>query len=74
MWQKNCHKILKLYNMRMESSNVRKKVKKPLNVIKKLLYMMLELYNMRIEPPNMRKIQPYILGGYLIPFRGRIAL
>ena len=60
--------------MRMESSNVRKKVKKPLNVIKKLLYMMLELYNMRIEPPNMRKIQPYIVSGYLIPFRGRIAL
>ena len=74
MWQKNCHKILKLYNMRMESSNVRKKVKKPLNVIKKLLYMMLELYNMRIEQPNMRKIQPYIVSGYLIPFRGRIAL
>ena len=60
--------------MMMESSNVRKKVKKPLNVIKKLLYMMLELYNMRIEPSNMRKIQSYIVSGYLIPFRGRIAL
>ena len=58
----------------MESSNVRKKVKKPLNVIKKLLYMMLELYNMRIKPPNMRKIQPYIVSGYLIPFTGRITL
>ena len=60
--------------MRMKSSNVRKKVKKSLNVIKKLLYMILELYNMRIEPPNIRKIQPYIVSGDLIPFRGRIAL
>ena len=60
--------------MKMESSNIRKKVRKPLNVIKKLLHMMLELYNMRIELPNMRKIQSYIVSEYLIPFRGRITL
>ena len=60
--------------MRIESSNIRKKVRKPLNVIKKLLHVMLELYNMRIELPYMRKIPSYTVSGYLIPFRGRITL
>ena len=42
--------------MRIESSNIRKKkVRKPLNVTKKLLHVMLELDNVRIEPLNVRK-------------------
>ena len=48
--------ILELHNVRIDPSNVRKKVKEPPNVIKKLSYVMLELYNVRMEPSNVRKI------------------
>ena len=41
--------------MRMKPSNVRKKVREPLNVRKELSCVILELHNVRIEPANMRK-------------------
>ena len=48
--------MLKLHNIRMEPSNVRKKkVREPPNVRKELSHVMLELHNMRIEPSNVRK-------------------
>ena len=39
----------------MESSNVRKKVREPLNVTKELSHVMLELHNVKMEPSNVRK-------------------
>ena len=36
--------------MRMKSLNVRKKIREPSNVTKKLSYVMLELHNMRMKP------------------------
>ena len=47
--------MLELHNVRMKPSNVRKKVRKPLNVRKELSYVMLELHNVRMEQSNMRK-------------------
>ena len=48
--------ILEPQNVRIESSNVRKKkVREPPNVRKKLSHVMLELYNVRTEPSNVRK-------------------
>ena len=47
--------MLKLHNMRMEPSNVRKKVREPPNVRKELSHIMLELHNVKIEPSNVRK-------------------
>ena len=47
--------ILVLLNVTMEPSNVKKKVREPLNVRKKLSHVMLELHTMRIEPSNVRK-------------------
>ena len=47
--------ILEPHNMRMEQSNVRKKVREPPNVKKKLSHVMLELHNVRMEPSNVRK-------------------
>ena len=47
--------MLELYNVRIESSSVRKKVRKSPNVTKKLSYMMLKSHNVRIEPLNVRK-------------------
>ena len=47
--------MLKLHNVRMESSNVIKKVREPLNVRKELSHVMLELLNVRMEPSNVRK-------------------
>ena len=41
--------------MKMKPSNVKKKKKEPLNVIKELSHVMLELYNVRNEPSNVRK-------------------
>ena len=41
--------------MRMEPSNVRKKVREPSNMRKELSHVMLELHNVRMEPPNVRK-------------------
>ena len=47
--------ILKLHNIRMEPSNVRKKIKEPPNVTKIQSYVMFVFYNMRMEPSNVRK-------------------
>ena len=47
--------MLEPHNARMESSNVRKKVREPPNVRKKLSYVMLELHNVRMEPSSVRK-------------------
>ena len=49
------HVILELHNVRMEPSNVRKKVRKPPNVRKELSHVMLELHNVRMKPSNVRK-------------------
>ena len=49
------HLILELHNVRMEPSNVRKKIKEPPNVTKELTLVMLELHNMRMELSNVRK-------------------
>ena len=49
------HVILELHNMRMESSNERKKIKEPPNVRKELSHMMLVLHNVRIKSSNVRK-------------------
>ena len=46
--------MLELYNVKMEPPNVRKKVRKPLNVTKKLSHVMLELHNMMMKPSNVR--------------------
>ena len=55
--KKLSHVMLELHNLKMELSNVRKKVREPLNVTKELSHVMLELYNMRMEPSNVRKIK-----------------
>ena len=47
--------ILELYNVRMKSSNVRKKIREPSNIRKELSHVMLELHNIRIKPLNVRK-------------------
>ena len=47
--------MLELHNMRIEPSNVRKKMREPPNVTKELSYVMLELHNMRMKPSNVRK-------------------
>ena len=47
--------ILEPHNVRMEQSNVRKKVRELSNVRKELSHVMLELHNVRIEPSNVRK-------------------
>ena len=47
--------MLELYNVKMELSNVKKKVREPSNMRKELSYMMLKLYNIRIELSNMKK-------------------
>ena len=54
MTKKLLHVMLELHNVRMESSNMRKKVREPPNVTKKILHVMLELYNVRMEPSNVR--------------------
>ena len=46
--------MLKLYNVRIEPSNV-KKLSEPLNVTKELSYVMLELHNVRMKLSNVRK-------------------
>ena len=47
--------MLELHNMRMKSSNVRKKVKERLNLRKELSHVMLELHYVRMEPSSVRK-------------------
>ena len=49
------HVMLELHNVKMKPSNVRKKVRKPLNVTKELSHVMLELHNVMIELSNVRK-------------------
>ena len=49
------HMTLELRNMRMEPSDVKKKVKEPPNVRKELSHVILELHNVRMEPSNVRK-------------------
>ena len=46
--------MLELYNVRIESSNVRKKIREPPNVTKELSHVMLELYNVRMKSSNVR--------------------
>ena len=41
--------------MRMKLSNMRKKIREPPNVRKKLSHVMLELYNVRMKLSNVRK-------------------
>ena len=44
------HLMLKLHNVRMKSSNMRKKkLREPQNVKKELSHVMLELHNVRME-------------------------
>ena len=47
--------MLELHNVRMKPSNVRKKIREPLNVRKELSHVMLVLHNVRIELLNVRK-------------------
>ena len=49
------HVILELHNVKMEQSNVRKKIREPPNVTNVLSNMILELHNVRMEPSNMGK-------------------
>ena len=47
--------MLKLHNVRIKPSNMRKKVRKPPNVRKELSHVILKLHNVRMEPSNVRK-------------------
>ena len=47
--------MLVLHNVKMVPSNVRKKIKEPLNVTKVQSYVMLVLYNVRMVPSNVGK-------------------
>ena len=49
------HVMLEPYNVRMKSSNVRKKLREPHNMRKEFSHMMLELHNVRMKPSNVRK-------------------
>ena len=55
MTKKLSHVMLKLHNVIMKPSNVRKKIREPQNVSKELSHVMLELHNVKIEPSNVRK-------------------
>ena len=55
MAKEQSHVMLEPHNVRMESTNVRKKVWEPPNVRKKLSRVMLELHNVMMESPNVRK-------------------
>ena len=47
--------MLVLHNVRMEPSNVRKKIKEPQNVTKIQAHMMIVLHNIRMKLLNVRK-------------------
>ena len=47
--------MLVLHNVRIELSNMRKKIKEPLNVTRELSHVMLELHNVRMKLLNVRK-------------------
>ena len=49
--------MLEVHNVRMEPSNMRKKIKEPPNVIKELSHVKLKLHNVRMKPSNVRKIK-----------------
>ena len=49
------HVMLVLHNVKIVSSNVRKKIKESLNVTKVQSYLMLVLYNVRMVPSNVGK-------------------
>ena len=49
------HLILEQHNVRMEPSNVRKKIREPPNVKKELLHVTLELHNVMMKSSNVRK-------------------
>ena len=57
------HVMLELHNVRMKPSNVRKKVRKPLNVRKELSHVMLELHNWYNKFPTSEYCTPFF-GGY----------
>ena len=47
--------MLESHNVRMEPSNVRKKIREPPNVRKELSHVMLELHNVRMKPSSVKK-------------------
>ena len=49
------HVILVLHNVKMELSNVRKKIREPPNMIKVLSNVILIQLNVTMEPPDVRK-------------------
>ena len=49
------HVMLVPSNVTMKLSNVRKKIREPLNVIKELSHVMLELHNVTMKLSNVRK-------------------
>ena len=49
------HLMLELYNVIMESPNVRKKVRELPNLRKELSHVMLKLHNVRMEPSSVGK-------------------
>ena len=49
------HVMLILYNVRMVPTNMRKKIREPLNVTKVQLHVILVLYNVRMVLSNVRK-------------------
>ena len=49
------HVMLKLHNMRMEPSNVKKNVREPPNVTKELSHVIMELHNVRMKLSDVRK-------------------
>ena len=55
MTKKLSNMIFELHNVRVEPSNVRKKIREPPNVTKDLSNVILELYNVRMELSNMIK-------------------
>ena len=55
MRKKLSHVMLKLHNVKMEPSSVRKKVREPPNVTKEPSYVILEPHNVRMEPSDVRK-------------------
>ena len=55
MTKKLSYVMLEPHNVRMEPSDVEKKVKEPPNVRKELSHVILELHNVRMKPSNVRK-------------------
>ena len=55
MRKKLSNVMLKLHNVKIEPSDVRKKIRESPNVTKELTHVMLELHNVRMELSNMRK-------------------